>query len=177
MAASRSLLSFNLFKDTVIWTIEIVFDERRILLNQVKESESLESVLKRANIDFDGLKVVMEVYGRPKNAPLFIEVKDVKQSIKDVLKFKDIVEFPTFILKKEIDSSLLTDETQQSFVVPKIYLKNIEKEREQEEEEGSEESSESSESDEEEEEEDLGLNKIFGKKEESKTNNNNNLWF
>ena len=205
------------YKDTIIWTVELVVYEEEekeekegkksvVFLNQVKEAETMEDVLTKAKIPrFEDYYVLMEVYGRPRNAPLFIRVENLKLSLKDVVRGKEVLEFPTFILRKNIDESLLVKENpKKGLVVPKLYLKEIENEsssssdssdsdesgekEEEEEEEGIEKKPKQVDDDGEEEvvnmelmnedsDSDEELNILLGKKKDISTKAQNDLWF
>ncbi len=135
----RKLNRSHLKQGAVYWTVEVVKSNgERMLLHRVPESETLIALLGRMNADVSSAAVVMPVYGRPANEPLFFRFDDREATLAQMLRGKEVLEFPTLLLKDSIDEKLVVNSTEGAslragFVVPKLIVAELEeKEKEQE---------------------------------------------
>jgi hypothetical protein len=122
----------------VYWTVEVVVGDEKQLLHKVPDSDTVASLLARVAL-VEGV-ALLPVYGRPANDPLYFRIDDRNASLRDVLRGKEIVEFPTVLLRAEIDEKLVANSTEGAtlreesrFVVPKLIVAELQDKLEEEE--------------------------------------------
>ena len=92
--------------DMIHWTIELKHDGNNKIINNIQETTLLDDIL----TEYDPSEYVyMKREGVPCNNPQYYEL-DRKLTIKDILKMKIIIEFPTFIICKTHPSGLLLND-------------------------------------------------------------------
>ena len=128
----------HLKQGVVYWTVEVVAGEERQFVHKVPDSDPLEALL--ARVGGEHKVVLLPVHGRPANDPLFFRVDDRSASLRELLRGKEIVEFPTLLLREAIDEKLVTNSAagatlreESRFVVPKVIVAVLQEELEEKE--------------------------------------------
>jgi hypothetical protein len=91
----------------IFWTMELDREHGgKELLHNNDENKSLAELLEKVE-GIEEEMLFLPVYGRPANDPLFYKVEDRSMTLKELLSGKAIVEFPTILIRKQMEEKLI----------------------------------------------------------------------